>query len=69
MDRPKTPLAQASDAWLNREVIRDPLPRADALRLAEYSFREGVRWLARELEGSLPGSGRSELKRLIGEEP
>jgi len=66
---PKTPLEQASDDWLDREVIRDPVPRAEALRLAKHAFREGVRWLARELEDALPGSGRSELNRLIGEEP
>ncbi len=69
MDQPKTPLEHASDDWLDREAIRDSLPRADALQLAERSFREGARWLARELADSLPGSGRSELKRLIGEEP
>ncbi len=66
---PKTPVEQASDDWLDREVVRDPMPRDKALRLAKHAFREGARWLARKLQGSLPGSGRSELRRLLGEEP
>ncbi len=69
MDRPKTPLEQASDDWLDREVVRDPMPQDKAQAIAARSFEAGARWLARELEGSLPGSGRSELNRLIGEEP
>lgn len=69
MDRPKTPLEQASDDWLEREVVRDALPRDEAQAIAARSFEAGARWVARGLEDSLPGSGRSELKRLIGEEP